>query len=142
MSRLLCVLAVVVFAGVVDAADTIRVDFPQTAQTFGAWRLSPLSVELPEGATAPAFVSAPEQSAMLHEARLGSVSVSFEINEKGIPANVQVYQSSNKELEDEVIAFIRELRFRAALRGDLPVASSGRMTLTLGPRGEIPRLKR
>ncbi len=116
-------------------------DFPKTAHSYGAWRLSPLSVDLPEGVTAPAFVSAPEQAALLHEARLGSVSVSFEIDEKGIPANVQVYQSSNKELKDEVIAFIRELRFRAALRGDLPVVSSGRMTLTLGPRGEIPRRK-
>jgi TonB family protein len=140
MHRSLCFLPVL-FISAAALADTVRVDLPQAAQTSGAWHLSPLSVDLPPGATAPAFVSSP-QPTRLRDGRLGVVSVSFEINETGLPVNVQVYQSSNKELEDEVIAFIRELRFRAASRGDVPVASHGSMTLTLGPRGEIPHRKK
>ena len=36
------------------------------------------------------------------------VSVRFDIDEKGLPINIQVDRSSGKELEDEVIALIRE----------------------------------
>jgi hypothetical protein len=58
--------------------------------------------------------------------------VSFEITEKGIPVNVQVDKSSDKELHDEVIAMILEWRFKAALRGNVPVPSQAYMDLSLG----------
>jgi TonB family protein len=60
----------------------------------------------------------------------GFVSVSFEINKKGLPINIQVDKSSDKELEDEVIALIREWRFEAVLMGDVPDVTHARVELS------------
>jgi TonB family protein len=60
------------------------------------------------------------------------VSVSFEISDKGLPINIQADKSSDKELEEEVIAMIREWRFLAALRNGTPVVSQAYVDLSGG----------
>ncbi|MDQ2949062.1 MAG: energy transducer TonB, partial [Acidobacteriota bacterium] len=72
-------------------------------------------MDVPEGSIRPQLITAP-QPARQGSLQTGSVSVSFEISEKGVPFNIKVDKSSNEALEAEVIALIREWRFEAAMR--------------------------
>src|SRR4029077_3992961 len=116
----------------VQAADTVRVTLPLATETTGVWHISKASADVPKNAVSPTLISAPQRAQTKGTPAVCSFSVSFEINEKGIPVNIQVEKSSNKELDDEVIAMIREWRFEAALRGDVPVASQAYIDLSLG----------
>jgi outer membrane biosynthesis protein TonB len=49
-----------------------------------------------------------------------------------LPIDIQIDKSSDKELDDEVIAMIREWRFEAALRGDVALASRAYIDLSIG----------
>jgi TonB family protein len=99
----------------IGVADTIRVPLPRATDTSGAWRIAEASVEVPADSVSPILISAP-QPAQTNVTSTSLVSVTFQVNEKGFPVNIQVVKSSNKELEDEVIALIREWRFEAALK--------------------------
>jgi hypothetical protein len=60
--------------------------------------------------------------------RIGNPQISptrLDINQRGVPFNIQVDKSSDKDLDDEVIAMIREWRFEAALNGGVGVPSRG-----------------
>jgi TonB family protein len=116
----------------VQAADTIRVTLPLATETTGVWHISKASADVPRNAVSPTLISAPQRAHRKDTPAVGLFSVSFQITEKGIPVNIQVEKSSNKELDDEVIAMIREWRFAAALRGDVPVASQAYIDLSLG----------
>ena len=125
------------------AADTTRVELPVSAVATGAWHISGAYVDLPLGTERPVLISTP-QNARPGSAAIGAVSVSFEISEKGIPFNIQVDKSSDKELDDEVIALIREWRFEAAMRNGIPLASHGYLDFVLGDgiRRPVPRKKK
>jgi TonB family protein len=125
------------------AADAPRVNLPLGAGTAGIWHISKALADVPSDASSPRLISAP-QSSQPRDFTAGSVSVSFEINEKGQPTNIQIDKSSDKELEDEVIAMIREWRFEAALRGDVALASRAYIDLSTGdlpPEGRRPKKK-
>src|SRR6202044_3289162 len=113
------------------AADAPRVSLPLGAGTTGIWHISRALADVPSDASSPKLISAP-QSSQPKDFMAASVSVSFEINEKGLPVNVQIDKSSDKELDDEVIAMIREWRFEAALRGDVALASRAYIDLSTG----------
>ena len=130
-------------AATLGAADTPRVSLPLGAGTTGAWHISRALADVLSEASSPKLISAP-QSSYPKDFTAGSVSVSFEINEKGLPINIQIEKSSDKELDDEVIAMIREWRFEAALRGDVALASRAYIDLSIGdlpPEGRRPRKK-
>ena len=115
----------------VQAADTVRVTLPLATETTGVWHISKAFADVPKNAVAPTLISAPQRARTKDTAAaVGLFSVSFEITEKGIPVNVQVDRSSDKELHDEVIAMILEWRFKAALRGHVPVPSQAYMDLS------------
>jgi hypothetical protein len=116
----------------VQAADTVRVTLPLATETTGVWHISKAFADVPKNAVAPTLISAPQRARTKDSAAVGLFSVSFEITERGIPVNVQVDRSSDKELHDEVIAMILEWRFKAALRGHVPVPSQAYMDLSLG----------
>jgi TonB family protein len=118
MMRTLVLLAL--FLAPLVAEDAIRVDLPVETKTTGAWRISKASVELPSGAVAPKLTLAPQPTQAKAPAPDSFVLVRFDINEKGLPINIQLDKSSDKELEGEVITLIRGWRFEAALRGDVP----------------------
>jgi len=113
----------------IAVAGTIRVPLPMATETTGAWRVAKASVEVPGDTVSPILISAP-QPAQSNVTSTGLVSVTFEIDDKGIPVNIQVDKSSNKELEDEVIALIREWRFEAALKGGVRVVSQAHLELS------------
>jgi hypothetical protein len=114
----------------VQAADTVRVTLPLATETTGVWHISKAFADVPKNAVAPTLISAPQRARTKDTAAVGLFSVSFEITEKGIPVNVQVDKSSDKELHDEVIAMIMEWRFTAALLGHVPVPSQAYMDLS------------
>ena len=108
-------------------------------KTTGAWRISKASVELPSGADAPTLTLAPQPTQAKAPAPDSFVLVRFDINEKGLPINIQVDKSSDKELEGEVITLIRGWRFEAALRGDVPFVVATRIYRTFSKCGSLPR---
>jgi TonB family protein len=118
-------------AATLGAADTSRASLPLGAGTTGVWHISRALADVPSDASSPRLISAP-QSSQRKESTAGSVSVSFQINEKGLPINIQIDKSSDKELDDEVIAMIREWRFEAALRGAVSLASRAYIDLSIG----------
>jgi TonB family protein len=114
----------------IAAEDAIRVNLPLDSAAAGAWHIAKASVELPRDVVSPKLTSAPQASPSKIPASDSFVAVSFQINEKGLPVNIQVDKSSDKELEDEVIALIREWRFEAALRGDTQVITEAHVELS------------
>jgi TonB family protein len=117
-------------AATLGAADTSRASLPLGAGTTGVWHISRALADVPSDASSPKLISAP-QSSQRKDSTAGAVSVSFEINEKGLPIDIQVDKSSDKELDDEVIAMIREWRFEAALRGGVSLASRAYIDLSV-----------
>jgi TonB family protein len=113
------------------AADTLRVTLQSGTETIGVWHLSKASADIPPGAVSPRLVSAP-QSFQTKGPSAALVSVSFDINERGVPFNIKVDKSSDKDLDNEVIAMIREWRFEAALNGGVAVPSRGYLDLSIG----------
>lgn len=126
MLRIYCLL----LAGVAAvAADTSRVEVKAPAPSDGAWKVSRFSVDLVPGATGPALVATPQTS--LAGGRQGRLLVSFDIGLAGQAFNVKVEDVSDRELEAEVIALIREWRFEAAQRGGIPIVVRGYLELEL-----------
>jgi TonB family protein len=113
------------------AADTRRVSLQSGAETIGVWHVSQASADIPPGAVSPRLVSAP-QPVQTKAPPTALVSISFDINERGVPFNIQVDKSSDKDLDDEVIAMIRQWRFEAALSGGVAAPSRGYLDLSIG----------
>jgi TonB family protein len=126
------------FLAPIAAEDAIRVNLPLAAQTTGAWHIVRASVDLPRDVVSPKLTLAPQSTQSKLPTPDSFVSVRFEINEKGVPVNIQVDKSSDKELEEEVIALIREWRFEAALRGGGPVPAQAYMDLS-GSAAPLPQ---
>jgi TonB family protein len=110
-----------------------RLNLSPERQGYGSLRptLAQASADIPVGAASPRLISAP-QPVQTKAPQPALVSVSFEIDERGIPTNIQIDKSSDKDLDDEVIAMIREWRFEAALNGGEGVPSRGYLDLSIG----------
>jgi TonB family protein len=114
----------------------VEVRFHLLADT-GAWHLTRALLEAPEDATAPVLTRA--SYPQITQSRQGEVSVSFDINEDGLPIHVRVEHSSDAQLNDEVIALIREWRFAAAVRNGMPVLAHGVFDFRgSGPEAAVP----
>jgi hypothetical protein len=75
-----------------------------------SWRVARENFTVPAGASPPKLVTA-QYSSSLQGAPDRTVSVSFDISEKGLPFNIQVQMSPDTESANEVIALIREWRY-------------------------------
>jgi TonB family protein len=127
------------FLAPLAAEGAIRVTMPLETQTTGVWHIAKASVELPHDAISPKLTPAPQITQPKIPALDSFVSVSFEINEQGLPINIQADKSSDKELEEEVIDLIREWRFQAALRGGIPIVTHGHIELSGSDSGGVVR---
>jgi TonB family protein len=107
----------------VAVQSTVEVNFRLT-QDARSWRLEGAAFNVPRGATPPHLVQAPYPPPSGTEPA-GEVKLSFDVDEHGIPTNIHVESSSDRQLEDEVVALIREWRFQAAMKGGFPVAARG-----------------
>jgi TonB family protein len=119
------------FLTALSAADTLRVTLPVKTETSGVWKVAKAFADIPPGAVSPALVSAP-QSSQTKAPAAASMSVSFDIDATGLPFNIQVAKSSDKDIDDEVIAMIREWRFEAARNGGVGVPSRAYIDLSIG----------
>ena len=115
------------------AADTVQIPLTLQAQTIGPWHVIKAFVDVPNGAVAPKLISAP-QTIRWATSAVGLLSVSFQIDEQGIPRNIHTDGSADPEIIDEVIAMIREWRFEAALRDDKAVISDAHIDFSGRPR--------
>jgi TonB family protein len=112
------------------AADTLRVNIQSGTETTGVWHLAQASADIPVGAASPRLISAP-QPVQSKARQPALVSVSFEIDARGFPTNIQIDKSSDRDLDDQVVAMIREWRFEAALNGGVGVPSRGYLDLSI-----------
>jgi TonB family protein len=80
-----------------------------------AWRLSRAIFAPLNGASRPVMLKAkyPTSSGPIENA---TVSLSMDIDEKGVPSNVQARQSSDPKWEAQVIDFARAWRFQPAMK--------------------------
>ena len=67
-----------------------------------------------------------------------SVSVSFDVNESGVPANVQVEKSSDPKWESEVIALVRDWRFEPGLQDGRPAPVHATLNFARGDGSPAP----
>ena len=119
------------------AQDLVHANLAVETQTSGAWHIARASVELPQDATGPRLISAPQAVPSKIPSPDSFVYIRFQISEKGVPFEIRVDKSSDQELEDEVIAMIREWRFEAALRGDVRFVSQAQLDLSGAPRPRV-----
>jgi TonB family protein len=118
----------------VAVESSIEVDF-RLLTDARSWHLEGAAFNVPQGAIQPRLVQAPYPPPFGPELT-GSVRLSFDVNEQGIPTNIHVENSSDPQWEDEVTALIREWRFQAAMKDGFPVPAHG--YLDFG-RGDILR---
>ena len=64
----------------------------------------------------------------------GSVSLTFDIDEKGKPKNVRAIRSPNQALQDAATASMRKWRFRPAMQGGEAISVSGTVEFTYSTR--------
>ncbi len=99
---------------------TVQVNFRLlTNNTSPPWHLSRASFDTPEGAIRPRVTSTdfPREKPRGH----GTVSLTFTINEKGQPRDLNVDQSDSP-LEQQIIAAAKKWRFTPATKDGAPVA--------------------
>ena len=125
---------------------SIPVDF-RLSDKQSRWHLVQATFQVPEGASRPAFLRAPypigagvsarsiEQARIVAAVgRLATATVSFEVDQHGIPAHFQVKQASGEFWGNEAIALLRQWRFVPGTKDDVSIAVSCTLGLVWGRR--------
>jgi TonB family protein len=86
----------------------------------GRWHLAKAAFNSPEGTSLPSLAKLefPPDDPTQEPA---SVAVTFDVDEHGNPINLHVEKSSDPSSEHDVIAAVREWRFKPAIRNGTPV---------------------
>jgi TonB family protein len=133
-----CLIAFFCFLTVLSAADLVREPLSVSSASTGPWRITKASVELPPEALPPRLVAAPQMTRSRTPSEV-QVSVSFQIDAQGSPADIRIEKTSNDQLNDEVVAMIREWRFEAAKNSSASVPSRAFFDLAAGgPEEQLP----
>jgi TonB family protein len=99
--------------------DAQRVAVESTVEVYfhlysnSDWHLNGAIFRTEPGVSAPTIVRATYPD-MTQDSRFATFRIAAQIDERGIPREVQVVYSSDPSLDDEVIRLIREWRFQAA----------------------------
>jgi len=104
----------------VPVLTTIEVNFLLPGKA-GRWHLTRAVFNPPANASAPSLVRQEFPPASSEQVP-GSVALTFEVDEHGIPINIHVEQSSDADSEREVMAAAREWRFNPGVKDGTPVA--------------------
>jgi TonB family protein len=88
----------------------------------GEWSLSRALFDLPEGTTRPRLTAAPYPSTYAATSPNGSVTISFDVDPKGVTANLHIEAFSNPALESEAISIVRGWRFQPGARNGEPAS--------------------
>ncbi|HYL78401.1 MAG TPA: TonB family protein [Bryobacteraceae bacterium] len=99
------------------------------------WHLSRVAFAASDGASRPVLVRAtyPDSSGPSEDA---SVSLSFDVDEKGEPTNIQVAKSSDPKWESEVIALAGKWRFEPAMKEGRTVPVHATLDFERGARAQ------
>jgi TonB family protein len=125
---------------------TLTLDFAlPTKQSH--WHLVQVEFRAPTGASRPTFAKAdyPADSgtsaAAFDEARLltaigraANATVSFDINESGLPENFQVLGASHEVWGSEAVALLQSWRFHPGMKTGAPVSVPCKLSLVWGPQ--------
>lgn len=95
------------------------------------WHLAHVDFTPPQGASPPAIETAayPEVSGPPSYA---TVSLAFDIDSEGVPVNIHAARSSDARWEQELIAMLREWRFRPARENGVAVGASATFDFARG----------
>ncbi len=118
------------------------------------WHLIGVDFRPPEGATRPTVLSAfyPAgagvfNSTAIEEGRLlgaigrqAFVGLSFDVDEHGIPTNIQVARTSDDVWNDQATTVLRGWRFTPGMKDGRPVSVSCTFDFAWGPRSLEPRV--
>jgi TonB family protein len=110
------------------------------------WSLARAQFNVPPGSTLPSILRAPYPQPT-GQPENAAVRLTFDVDAQGMPVNLQVENSSDPKWNDEVIAMIREWRFKAALNNGTAFQSHGVLDFIRGPEpparvGMPPQKKR
>jgi len=98
------------------------------------WHLSSVAFAPFDGASRPVLVKAtyPDTSG---PAEVASVSLSLDVDEKGVPTNIQAEKSSDPKWESEVIALAGKWRFEPGVKDGRTVPVHATLDFARGDRG-------
>jgi TonB family protein len=130
---------------------TLPLDFALPSKQ-SRWHLIRVAFRTPGGASRPTFAKAdyPADSlisaAAFEEARLLTVigraanaTVSFDINESGLPENFQVLGASHEVWGPEAVGLLQNWRFHPGMKAGAPVSVPCTLSLVWGPQGSTSR---
>lgn len=130
---------------------TFEVDFFLPAKQ-SRWHLTRAAFGTPAGASRPTVVSAevPPGAGVLRDdaieegrllgavGRQATATVVLQVNEQGIPVNVQVRDASEEVWEAEALALVRKWRFTPGLKEGRPISVPCVLDLVWGPKNLTP----
>jgi TonB family protein len=95
------------------------------------WYLSRATFETPAGATRPVLLSA-DYPEVEKSAAGGAVTVSFNVDARGVPSGIRVEKSTDEKSANDVEQFLSRWRFHPAVSGGHPVSASAKLTFAHG----------
>jgi TonB family protein len=102
-----------------------------SAEKNSSWHLSGISYKSPAGASDPLLVSE-KYPPNTGPGTRASITLSFDVDEQGVPVNLHVEKSSDQKRDEEVIAAVLEWRFNPGLLDFKPVLVPCTVSLVLG----------
>ncbi len=112
--------------------------FFRTARTLWDWHAVRAMFLTPDGVARPIVIKT-KFPATVNEEENASVTISFDIDKKGTPANATVEKSSDSKWEKELLAALAEgWRFRPGVRDGQPVVVRAWFEFVRGSHSPIP----
>jgi TonB family protein len=121
----------------IAVAMNAEMNFRLLLEGRGEWVLSRALFAIPEGTTRPVLTAAPYPPAYATTGPNGSVTISFDVDPKGMTSNLHIERSSNPALESEVISIVRGWRFQPGVKDGEPVSVRCTMEFVKG-NGNTP----
>jgi TonB family protein len=115
----------------VQAQIEVNFRLLDTGSTLARSRLTRVEFHLPVGALRPVVEKAPHPRAA-NDANNATATATFEINEEGLPINLQIEKSSDEGWANEVTDALRNWRFTPASQGGTPISVSCTMDFVRG----------
>jgi TonB family protein len=117
--------------------------FFHTARTLRDWHAVRAVFQTPEGAARPIVIKTKFPATVVEEENAGeenaSVTISFDIDKKGVPANARVEKSSNAKWEKDLLAALADgWRFRPGMRDGKPLVVRAWFEFVRGSHSPIP----
>jgi TonB family protein len=116
--------------------------FFHTARTLWDWHAVRALFQVPDGAARPIVIKTKFPATVGEdnaEEENASVTISFDIDKKGVPANARVAKSSNSKWEKDLLAALGSgWRFRPGLRDGKPVEVRAWFEFVRGSHSPIP----